>query len=95
LVKASPRWYWTLRALMNSRAPISGVRQAVASQPRHVDLLGGQLAGSLDGALASDLAGGQPLTPRRSPNACTSIRVQHVASGGQLLPRGTMHRKQN
>ena len=23
----------------------------------------------------------------RSPNACTPIRVQHVASGGQLLPR--------
>jgi hypothetical protein len=30
------------------------VRQAVAGQPRNVDLLGGQLAGGLDGALASD-----------------------------------------
>jgi hypothetical protein len=24
LVKTLPRWYWTVRALMNSRAPISG-----------------------------------------------------------------------
>ena len=25
LVKTLPRWYWTVRALMNSRAPISGL----------------------------------------------------------------------
>ena len=24
LVKTLPRWYWTVRALMNNRAPISG-----------------------------------------------------------------------
>ena len=25
LVKTLPRWYWTVRALMNSRVPISGL----------------------------------------------------------------------
>jgi hypothetical protein len=52
-----------------------------------VDLLGGQLAGGLDGALAGDLAGGQPLTPRPLTERLHTHRVQHVASGGQLLPR--------
>jgi integrase len=41
LAKTLPRWYLTLRALMNSRAPDLRVRQAVAGQPRNVDLLGG------------------------------------------------------
>jgi hypothetical protein len=63
LVKTLPRWYWTLRA-DEQPGPDLRVRQAVAGQPRNLDLLGGQLAGGLDGALASDLAGGQPLTPR-------------------------------
>ena len=70
------------------------VRQAVAGQPRNVDLLGGQLASGLDGRLRAISPVASRSRLARSPNACTPIRVQHVASGGQLLPRGSTHRKQ-
>ncbi len=56
LMKTSPRWYWTVRALMNSRAPICGIRQAVAGLPGDLGLLGGQLLAGPGGTPAGGLA---------------------------------------
>jgi hypothetical protein len=57
LVKTLRRWYWTVRALMNSRVLISGLdRPSRAS--RAIWALGGQHVAGPGGALAGSPAGG-------------------------------------
>ena len=43
LAKTFPRWYWTVRALMNSRAPISGFGSPSQASRAIWSLLGRQL----------------------------------------------------
>lgn len=72
---------------MNSRASISGFgRPSRASRAMWTSWEVSSPVVSTVGLRAiSPVASRSRLA--RSPNACTSIRVQHVPSGGQLLPR--------
>jgi hypothetical protein len=50
LAKTLPRWYFTVRVLMDKPAADLRVRQAVTGPPRDLGLLGGQLAAGVDSA---------------------------------------------
>ena len=77
---------------MNSRAPISGFdRPSRASCAMWTSWeVSSPVVSTVRLRTISPVASRSRLA--RSPNACTPIRVQHVASGGQLLPRGSTHR---
>jgi hypothetical protein len=95
LANTLPRRYWTVRALMNSRAAISGLDSPPPGQPRHLGLLDRQrLRGSgsgsgdtLRGAPGHGLTGGQQLAPGPLGKPFHPHLVQHPVGEAQLLQR--------
>jgi hypothetical protein len=73
-----------VRALMDSRLPISGF-DSPRGQPRDHGLLGGQLLARLDGAFAGGLAGGLQLAAGSLGERLDAHRIQKVVGGAQLL----------
>ena len=61
------------------------VREAVAGEPRDLDLLGGQLLAGLDPALADALAGGQQLTLGARGERLGAHAREQLERGAQLV----------
>ncbi len=80
------RWYWTVRGLMNSRAPISGWR-AHRKPSARFGVRAGELIHRRDGALASALAGRQKLALSALRERLHANPVEHLMGAAQLLAR--------
>src|SRR4029077_18291912 len=64
-----------------------GIREPVAREPGDLSLLGGQVAASLDAALADGLARGEELTAGPVGERFDAHRRQHLLGGAQLFAR--------
>ena len=85
LAKTLPRWYWTVRALMNNRVPISGFDSPSRASRAITASWAISSPRGLDGALAGGLAGGQQLAAGPLGERLDAHRLQQVVGGAQLL----------
>ena len=76
-----------MRALMNSRAPISGFDSPSRASRAIRASWAVSSSARLGGALAGGLAGGQQLAPGALGERLHADRVEHVVGGAQLLAR--------
>ena len=79
------RWYWTVRGLMKSWAPISGFVSPSRASRAICASCGGQVAAGLDAAFADGLARGEELAAGPVGERFDAHRRQHVVGGVQLL----------
>src|ERR1700757_771863 len=88
LAKTLCRWYWTVRALMNSRAPISGLdRPSLASRATWASwVVSTSLALAVRAAGAVRLRAVSPVAAPRGERRNAHLR-QHLGGGAQLPPR--------
>jgi hypothetical protein len=85
LVKTLRRWYLTVRGLMNSSAPISGLERPSRARRATCGLLSGELVAGLRRALAGSLARGQQLALGLLGECVHAHRTQHFVCDAQLL----------
>ena len=81
------RWYSTVRGLMNSCAPISGLERPSRASRAIWASCGGEHVARLDGALARGLAGGQELAAGALGERLGADAAKHLVRGAQLLAR--------
>ena len=85
-VKTLPRWYWTVRALMNSRAADLRVGQSLDGQPRDQRSCAVRSAGLPAVRLRAVSPVARSSSRARSANASSPIASNSVMGGAQPLP---------
>ena len=78
------RWYWTVRGLMNSRAPISGFESPSRASRAICASCAVSSSRGLDAALARRLAGGQQLARGAVGERLRAHRGEQLVGGAQL-----------
>ncbi len=85
LPKTLWRWYSTVRGLMNSRAPISGLERPSRASRAIWASRARELIRRSDGAFAGGLAGGLQLARGALGERLDAHRREHLVRGAQLL----------
>ena len=86
LVKTLRKWYWTVRGLMNSRAPISGFESPSRASRAICRSWAVSSSRDLHRALADGLAGGQQLAAGAVGERLGPHRGEHLVGRAQVRP---------
>ena len=83
--KTLRRWYWTVRWLMKSCAPISGLERPSWASRGDLCFLGCERAAGFVGAFARGLAGGLELATGALGKGLSPEAAERFVSGAELL----------